>query len=180
MAQQIRQNYDPECEDLINKQINMELYAFYSYLSMGAYFSRDDVALDGFAKFFYISASEETRHAQKLIDYQHLRGGKVVFETVQTPSVQSWDSPVDAMEAALNLEKNVNASLLHIHSVAAEKDDAQLCDFLESEYLKEQVEGIKSIGTLLTRMKRVGPGVGIHLIDEELKRSSTGHSPSNY
>ena len=30
----IRQNFHEECEALINKQINMELYASYVYLSM--------------------------------------------------------------------------------------------------------------------------------------------------
>merc|ERR1712080_219157 len=34
MASNIRQNYHEECEALINKQINMEMYASYVYLSM--------------------------------------------------------------------------------------------------------------------------------------------------
>ena len=36
----VRQNYHTETEGLINKQINMELYASYVYLSMSAYFDR--------------------------------------------------------------------------------------------------------------------------------------------
>ncbi|CAB4054559.1 FTH1 [Lepeophtheirus salmonis] len=168
MSSQIRQNYDSECEALINKQINMELFASYTYLSMGAYFSRDDVALEGFAKFFYESSSEENTHARNLINYQTLRGGRVVFQDISRPNVETWASPVEAMEAALQLEKDVNASLLNVHGSASKKEDPQLCDFLESDYLKEQVDGIKKIGTLLTRMKRVGPGVGMHLIDQEL------------
>ena len=31
---QVRQNFHKNCEDAINKQINMELYASYVYLSM--------------------------------------------------------------------------------------------------------------------------------------------------
>ena len=31
---QIRQNYHEECEALVNKQVNMELYASYVYLSL--------------------------------------------------------------------------------------------------------------------------------------------------
>ena len=34
MGSKIRQNYHEECEALINKQINMEFYASYVYLSM--------------------------------------------------------------------------------------------------------------------------------------------------
>ena len=36
----IQQNFHAECEAMINKQINMELYASYVYLSMTAFFSR--------------------------------------------------------------------------------------------------------------------------------------------
>ena len=31
---QVRQLYHPECEDGVNKQINLELYAMYTYLSL--------------------------------------------------------------------------------------------------------------------------------------------------
>ncbi len=34
MTSKIRQNFSDECEALINKQINMELYASYVYLEM--------------------------------------------------------------------------------------------------------------------------------------------------
>ena len=34
MASQVRQNYHQESEEGVNKQINMELYAMYTYLSM--------------------------------------------------------------------------------------------------------------------------------------------------
>merc|ERR1712018_666685 len=52
--------------------------------------------------------------------------------------------------------------------VAGDKGDGHLCDFLESEYLNEQVEGIKAIGDLITKMKRAGDGLGLHLIDKEM------------
>ena len=54
----IRQNFHSESEALLNKQINMELFASYVYLSMSAYFDRDDVALHGFAKFFKENSDE--------------------------------------------------------------------------------------------------------------------------
>ena len=34
MSSLCRQNYHQDCEDAINKQINMELYASYVYMSM--------------------------------------------------------------------------------------------------------------------------------------------------
>lgn len=47
MASKVRQNFHGEVEAGINKQINLELTASYVYLSMAAYFDRDDVALQG-------------------------------------------------------------------------------------------------------------------------------------
>jgi ferritin heavy chain len=60
-------------------------------------------------------------------------------------------------------------SLLELHKIADDSKDPQLMDFIESEYLKEQVEAISDFGHLITRMKRAGEGLGIHLIDKELK-----------
>jgi len=171
----IRQNYHEDCEALINKQINMEFYASYVYLSMSSYFNRDDQALHGFAAQepglvleVCLPFLEERAHGMKLMEYQTKRGGRVVFQDVAKPTTMEWGTPLEAMEAALELEKTVNQSLLDLHKVAGDKGDGHLCDFLESEYLGEQVEGIKAIGDLITKMKRAGDGLGLHLIDKEM------------
>merc|ERR1712037_1060731 len=153
----IRQNYHEDCEALINKQINMEFYASYVYLSMSSWFNRDDQALHGFAGHFKTESGEERAHGMKLMEYQTKRGGRVVFKDIAKPTTMEWGTPLEAMEAALELDK-----------VAGDKGDGHLCDFLESEYLGEQVEGIKAIGDLITKMKRAGDGLGLHLIDKEM------------
>merc|ERR1739842_53352 len=107
MTSKIRQNYHEECEALINKQINMEFYASYVYLSMSSFFNRDDQALHGFASFFKKSSNEEREHGMKLMEYQTKRGGKVVFQDIAKPSSSEWGTPLQAMEAALELEKTV-------------------------------------------------------------------------
>jgi ferritin heavy chain len=42
-----------------------------------------------------------------------------------------------------------------------------MCDFLESEYLAEQVDAIKEISDHVTNLKRVGPGLGEYLYQKE-------------
>jgi ferritin heavy chain len=165
----IRTNYHATSEALINKQINMELHASYVYMSMAAFFNRDDVALAGFAKRFTEASTEEREHAQKFIDYQNMRGGRVVFQSIQKPSTDEWVSALNAVEASAALEMSVHESLLALHKNADEHGDAQLTDFLEGEYLKEQVEAQKEIGDLITKMKRAGDTVGLHIIDKELQ-----------
>lgn len=42
-----------------------------------------------------------------------------------------------------------------------------MCDFLESEYLEEQVNAIKEISDHITQLKRVGSGLGEYMYDKE-------------
>lgn len=165
----IKINFHQESEAMINKQINMELHASYVYMNMAAYFDRDDVALHGFAKRFRDNSEEEREHAMKFINYQNRRGGRVVFQDVASASTNDWNSAMDAVHATFDLEKKVHMALLELHKVASKHDDAQLTDFLEGEYLKEQVEAQKEIGDLITKMKRAGDGLGLHIIDKELQ-----------
>ena len=117
------------------------------------------------------------------MEYQAKRGGRVVFQDIAKPSSSEWGTPLQAMEAALELEKTVrfcrqvsvshfnsqvNQSLLDLHKASDGKGDAHLCDFLEAEYLGEQVEGIKQIGDLITKIKRAGDGLGLHIMDKEI------------
>jgi ferritin heavy chain len=168
MASNIRQNYHEECEALINKQINMEMYASYVYLSMASYFSRDDQALMGFAKFFRKSSNEERDHSIMFMDYQNLRGGKCVFQDIAKPTPSEWGSPLEAVMAALELEKKVNQSILDLHAAASKRNDPHLNDYLESNFLNEQVDAIKELSDLITKMKRAGDGLGLHLMDKEM------------
>ncbi|RZC11739.1 Ferritin-3, chloroplastic [Glycine soja] len=62
------------------------------------------------------------------------------------------------MELALLLEKLTNEKLLNLHSVASKSNDAQLSDFIESEFLGEQVEAIKKISEYVAQLRRVGKG----------------------
>ncbi|XP_048766939.1 soma ferritin [Ostrea edulis] len=166
---QPRQNFHEESEAGINRQINMELYASYTYQSMAFYFDRDDVALPGFAKFFRDSSSEEREHAEKLMKYQNKRGGRIVLQDIKKPDRDEWGTGLDAMQMALQLEKTVNQSLLDLHKVAGSHNDAQMCDFIESEYLEEQVQAIKEVSDHITQLKRVGTGLGEYMYDKQLQ-----------
>ena len=82
---------------------------------------------------------------------------------------QEWDSPLDAVEASLKLEQTVHKHLLEVHRTADSHGDAQMTDFIEGEFLKEQVEAEKELSDLITKMKRAGDGLGLHIIDKELQ-----------
>ena len=62
-----------------------------------------------------------------------------MFQNIQAPKPDDWTTVLDATETSFNLEKNVHESLLVLHKNAGDQQDAQLTDFIEGEYLKEQV-----------------------------------------
>ncbi|KAJ4847571.1 hypothetical protein Tsubulata_015396 [Turnera subulata] len=167
-----RQYYEDECEAAINEHINVEYNASYVYHALFAYFDRDNVALKGMAKFFKESSEEERDHAEKLMKYQNIRGGRVTLHSIMAPPsefehVEKGDA-LYAMELALSLEKLVNEKLLNLHKVASKNNDPQLADFVESEFLQEQVEAIKKIAEYVTQLRMVGKGHGVWHFDQEL------------
>lgn len=164
---QVRQNYHQDCEAAINKQVNLELYACYVYQSMASYFNRENVAFPGAHKFFKKASDEEREHAEKLMKYQNKRGGTVVLQDIQKPERDSWGTLLEALEAALQLEKNVNQALLDVHKLADKHVDPHLTNYIEDEFLGEQVDTIKDLADKITRLKRCGPGLGEYMFDDE-------------
>lgn len=60
---------------------------------------------------------------------------------------------------------------MEIHAASSANQDPHFCDFLESEFLTEQVESIKEIGDYVTQLTRVGDGLGVYLFDKELVKT---------
>lgn len=46
------------------------------------YFDRDDVALPNFSSFFLERSVKEREQAEKLLEYQNMRGGRVLLQTI--------------------------------------------------------------------------------------------------
>lgn len=53
---------------------------------------------------------------------------------------------------------DVNKSLLNLHKISDGNNDPQMCDFIEKEYLEEQVKAIKKLADMVTQLNRVGEG----------------------
>ena len=54
-------------------------------------------------------------------------------------------------------------------------------NFIGEKFLTKHVVLIKIIGELLTKMKRVGTGLGVHMVDKEFHRiCRTGYPFANY
>ncbi|XP_066942217.1 ferritin-like [Macrobrachium rosenbergii] len=168
MASLIRQNYHEDCEAVINKNINLHLHTSYVYLSMSYHFHRADIALPGLHKFFKESSAREKEHAEKLMQYQNKRGGRVVFQPVPAPPKRDWGTAMEALQSALDIEKQLNQAFLDILKEAEGKGDPHLDEFIEEEFLEGKVEVIEKLGHMTMQLKRAGPtGLGEYLFDKD-------------
>merc|ERR1719159_2357139 len=80
-------------------------------------------------------------YSMKFMEYQTLRGGSVQLQSIMMPKIEFPDSPrgdaLYAMELSLDLEK-----LLEVHAAGEAAGDSQLMDFVESEFLEDQLNSI--------------------------------------
>ncbi len=90
MASNVRQNYDPECEKGVNAQIQSELEAMYTYISMATHFDRHDQALQGFSKYFSKAAQKKMEDVETFSTYQNKRGGKITYKDIRKPAKDDW------------------------------------------------------------------------------------------
>jgi ferritin heavy chain len=145
-------------------------------LLQAAFFDREDQALGGFENLFLDLSKEKSDRAEALIAYQNERGGRVVFQDISKPNLLTaggeWASVPNAASAALELEKTLNSDMLSLHRKVEEHGDPHFSDFLESRFLNVQVESMKKWSDWLTKLKRAGNGVGLHLIDKEVVMSN--------
>ena len=153
--------WQSECEKEVNRQIRMEYQASYDYDLMSSYFDRNSVGLKNVARYFRKASDEERDHAHKLMEYQNKRGGKVVLGDLKglPHDMISRESPLDvkdAFETAYKMEVTVYNSLLSLHKVGERNEDPQLTDFLEGEYLEEQIDAISELEKYISQLKLIG------------------------
>ena len=164
-------NWDKTCEESLNRQINLELWASHQYSYIASYLNNTRVSLPNISNFFRHASHEEKEHAEKLIDYQNKRGGTVVLTDITGASLEflnnSQNEILTCFEKALEMERSVNKSLLNLTQLAQDKNDPQFVNFLQEEYLKEQVNAEEELSKYITELKRIGnDGVDIWNYDK--------------
>src|SRR5471030_2259769 len=104
----------------LNKQINVEFNAFYSYLSMAAYFESHHMS--GFARWYKVQSNEEFKHAVKLYEYIISRGEKVILTAIEKPETEG-KSFLSVFEAAYAQELKVSSLINALVDLAKDEHD---------------------------------------------------------
>uniref|UniRef100_A0A5K3EQC8 Ferritin n=1 Tax=Mesocestoides corti TaxID=53468 RepID=A0A5K3EQC8_MESCO len=162
-------------EQNLNDQINQEYEAFYLYEQLAAYFSSSEKALFGFAAYFRNAADEERQHAHEFTEVLNKRMGIVTLKTVKIPLTTpvTWSSPVAALKAALEKEIEVSRSMNVMYKNAEQLNDHHMQDFLD-HFVREQINAIFKLKSLITRLEGKGDAVE-YLIDQELMKKPSMH-----
>ncbi|XP_039302815.1 ferritin, heavy subunit [Solenopsis invicta] len=149
-------DFHEETEAAMNQQINVELMAFYYYLSMAAYFGRVDVALPGCESFFIQMHHEEHEHALRFFNYVKMRCGKVHLGVISPPDDQDWKCPLHAFKTALQLEIEVGRKLVAVNAIAEKHGDLNASDFIITGFMEDQMKSVNELGRLMTVLSGVG------------------------
>ena len=118
---------DAKVYELINDQINKELYSAYLYLAFADYYEEE--GLSGYANYFEIQAAEERDHALIFRNYLHENGEKVKLLAIDAPQ-PTFANFLEPLEAAMEHEQYVTSLIHDIYAAALEAHDYRAQKFL--------------------------------------------------
>lgn len=151
--------------ELLNQQINKELYSAYLYLDFSNYF--EDRNLDGFANWYYIQAQEERDHAMLIYRYLQNNNEKVTLEAIAKPD-KILDSDMGVLKAGLEHEIYVTSLINDIYAAAYEVKDFRTMQFLDW-FVKEQGEEETNANNLISKMELFGSDPkSLYMLNSEL------------
>ena len=156
---------DKKVADLLNDQINKELYSAYLYLDMSNFYSAR--GLDGFANWYEIQAKEEQDHAMLIYKYLHNNDQTVTLDAIAKPD-KVFKELMDPLKAAHEHEQYVTSLINAIYAAAQEAHDYRTVQFLDW-FVKEQGEEEKNSSDLITKMELFGDDArSLYLLNSEL------------
>lgn len=150
--------------ELLNDQINKELYSAYLYLDMAVFY--DELDLDGYCNYYTIQAQEERDHAMMFLKYMQDNDLKVTLKAIDKPD-KVFENVIDPLLVAKEHEHYVTSLINNIYHEAYQAKDYRTMKFLDW-FVSEQMEEEDAAGTMISRYKRFGQDPkGLYLLDQE-------------
>ncbi|MDJ0359797.1 ferritin [Rhodococcus sp. H29-C3] len=152
MSADIKDTTHSKFHALLRDQIRNEFNASHQYIATAVYF--DNADLPQLAKHFYAQAVEERNHAMMIVQYFLDRDITVELTGVD-PSKSVFTDAREPIALALAQEETVTEQIIQLASTAREEGDYVGEQFMQW-FLKEQVEEVASMKTLLNIADRAG------------------------
>lgn len=138
-------------QDAVNEQINHELFASYSYLSMSAYCESEQFT--GCAQWMRMQSQEEYGHAMRLYDFLIARQARVELQPIAAPEIEFKSVP-EVFKKAYEHEQVVTGQINSLYELAfKEKAFAALVEL--EWFITEQVEEEKTAREIVHKFNLV-------------------------
>ena len=153
--------------NLLNKQIEIEAYGSFYYLSMASWC--DQEGLEGCARFFNRQAGEEYDHMIRIFNYMLDMDVHAHVPAVAQAPLQ-FDDIFSIFALALEQEQAVTKSIHHLVEAAINDKDHTTHNFLQW-YVEEQREEEAMMRNILDKLKLIGKGPqSLYFIDKEIEQ----------
>ena len=157
---------DKKVAQLLNTQINKEVYSEYLYLDFSNYFAYE--GLEGFANWYSIQAKEEHDHAMLILQYLQNNGYKVTLSAIDKPG-KKLTKHGDPLKFSLEHEQYITSLINNIYAAADKANDYRTMQFLDW-FVKEQGEEEKNAEGMIKKFELFGADAkSLYLLDTELK-----------
>ena len=156
--------------ELLRAQIRNEFTASQQYVALAVWF--DDQDLPQLAKHFYRQSLEERNHAMMIVQYLLDNDQPVTIPGVADVRTEFADT-VEVIALALEQEQGVTDEIITLAKAARDEDDYKGEQFMQW-FLKEQVEEVSQMSTLLNVVKRASTGGTLFDVENYLDRESVG------
>lgn len=156
---------DKKVSELLNDQVNKELYSAYLYLDFSNFYA--DEGLDGFANWYKIQAQEERDHAMLMMQYLQNNGEKVELKAIAKPDKELKDK-LQVLELGLEHERYVTSLIHAIYDAAYNVRDFRTMQFLDW-FVKEQGEEETNAEGMVKKMKLFGDDAkSLYMLNSEM------------
>ncbi len=153
-------------EDILNRQIERELYSSNLYLAMASW--AETSGFEGTAEWLYFQADEEHIHMLKFIKYVNDRGGKALIPATKEPPRDFGD--VHSMfKEVLKHEEYISNSIGEIVGLSMEEKDFTTHNWIQW-FVTEQIEEEATVRGILDKLTLLG-GQNMYMFDRDLKGS---------
>ncbi|MEM6964680.1 MAG: ferritin [Bacteroidota bacterium] len=150
----------------LNKQISLEGYASFLYLSMASWC--DNEGLEGCTKFMHRQSAEEREHMLKIFEYlSEVDAHALTPAVAQVP--HTFESPQKMFEMVYAHEQKVTKSINDLLKIARSENDYTTENFLQW-YIAEQREEENLMRSILDKIKIIGNSpMTLYYIDKEIE-----------
>ena len=154
-------------ETALNKQIALEGYASFLYLSMASWCDKE--GLEGCAKFMHRQSEEERQHMLRIFYYISEVDGHAITPAISEPP-HEFPSVQKMFDSVYKHEQKVTDAIHELVALSHSEKDHTTFNFLQW-YIEEQREEEALMRTILDRIKLIGDGPqSLYYIDQEIDK----------